>query len=273
MDWNQGYTAAFRAMRVDPRTWEPCGVLDGVDKVEIDRDATDDAPLLETCSMTVTRAALDAFEPGWHRVVMEASQGRTGASVPVATLWLDAGKSKYDKGYREDALEGRSALWQAADATVGDGEYAPKGADGPALAGQLLEACIDAPVHVEGSVQLVDHIVYDLDASVLAAAWAILNACGCCIQLDGRGEVHVRTLPTEPALSVDRNGAAGIMPQVDVDGGKICYSREFAPDVYPFSVVHGAIAERGMPEGLYRITSQKLTCDRGIIVEETVEAV
>ena len=270
MDFTQGYSARWRVERVDPVTWEPCRTLSGVEKIEVERDATDDAPLLETASMTVTSAALDAFEPGWHRITMEAVQGFTGESVAVSTVWLDAESRTYDKGYREDGLQGRSTLHQAADATIGDGRYAPKGADGAAWAADALGSCIDAPVHVEGSAQLADHIVFDLDSSVMAAVWAVLRSIGFCIQLDGRGEVHIGPMPTAPALSLDRAGACILQPKVKEKAGALTYTREWAPSVYPFSVVNGALPERGL-DGLYRITSQKLTCGMGVEVEETVE--
>ena len=272
MEWTQGYSSRWRVDRIDPATWEPCGVLLGVEKAEVERDATDDAPLLETASMTVASAALEAFEPGWHRITMEAVQGTASAAVDIATVWLEADGSTYDMGYREDSLQGRSALHQAADAEIGDGQYAPMGADGAMWAGTALEGCIDAPVHVEGSFTLSEHIVFDLGAKVLAAVWAVLDAGGFCIQLDGRGEVHVRPMPTVPELDVDRAGACAVMPKFKLKAGAVTYTREWAPGVHPFSVVRGALPERGL-DGLYRVASQKFTCDKGVQVEETVEAI
>ncbi len=272
MDWQQGYASRWRVDRIDPATWEPCETIGGIEDVTIESDGTDAAPLLETAGMTVTRAALEAFEPGWHRVVMEATQGQLSEAVDLGTVWLDVDNSTYDRGYRQDKLGGRSTLHQAADAPIGDGQYAPKGADGAAWAGERLSTVIDAPVHVEGSYRLADHIVFDLDASVLEAVWDVLRAGDYIIQLDGRGEAHIMPMPTVPALSVDRSGACIFMPKVTRDGAAATYTREWAPDVHPFSLVYCAIPERGL-DGLHRVLSQKLTCKRGVTVEETVEVI
>lgn len=273
MDWNQGYISKWMVERIDPQTWEPCGVLDGVENISVESDSTDDAPLLETASVTVTRPALDSFESGWYRITMQATQGAGGAVIPIATIWLDPTRSRYDKGYREDSLSGKSVLWQASEEKVGDGKYAPKGADGAEFVASLLEAVIDAPVNIEGGFSLEDHVVFDLDASVLEAAWAVLNAGNHVIQIDGRGEVHILPMPTTPSLVVDRSGACGLMPEVSVEDGKAVYEREFMPDVRPFSMVRCSLPEHGLPEGMYRVTSQKLKCDKGILVEESVEVV
>ena len=272
MDWTQGYASRWRVERVDPTTWEACGTLDGVEDVEVERDGTDEAPLLETASITVTSAAADEFAPGWHRITMEAVQGLTSELVDIATIWLEQGDGEYDRGYRKDKLDGRSALHQASDTAVGDGQYAPKGADGPEFAATLLRGCIDAPVYGDGSSRLEGHVVFDLEASVLQAAWSVLHACGYTMQLDGRGEVHVVPIPTEPSLSIDRAGACIVLPKVTFDSGELTYTREWAPDVYPSSVVRGAVPERGL-DGDYRVLSQKLTCKRGVTVQETVEAI
>lgn len=272
MDWTQGYTSRWRVDRVDPATWETCGTLYGVEEISVERDGTDEAPLLETASMTLTSAAFDAFEPGWHRIVMDATQGLVGEAVDIATVWLEAGEGEYDKGYRRDKLEGRSVLHQASDYEVGDGQYAPKGADGAEFAASLLRSRIDAPVHVDGSFRLADHVVFDLGASIIAAAWAVLREGGFCLQVDGRGEVHVIPMPTAPALAIDRAGSCIVAPKVSYNAGELTYTREWAPDVLPFSVVRGAIPERGL-DGDYRVLSQRLTCSRGVTVEETVEVI
>ena len=273
MDWTKGYSSRWRVERIDPRTWGPCGELGGVESAEVERDISDAAPLLETASMTVTSPALQAFEPGWHRIVMEARQGTASASVALATVWLEAESGTYDKGYREDKLAGRSALWQASEAIVGDGAYAPRGIDGAQWAADALSRCIDAPVDVVGGgFELKSHIVFDLGSSVLKAAWQVLRPNGWCIRLDGRGEVHIAELPSVPALALDRAGSCTLMPQTSWSASGMAYTREWAPGVTVGDVVRGAVPERGL-DGLYRITSQKLACDKGVSVQETVEAI
>lgn len=276
VDFSQGYSARWRVERIDARTWGPCGPLGGVESIEIDRDGSDDAPLLETASMKVTGAALESFEPGWHRVTMEAVQGSSSEAVPIATLWLESDSGKYDKGFREDAIKGRSVLWQAAEADMGKGEFAPKGVDGAAWCAQALSAAIDAPVSAVGGFELADSYVFDLGrdkdrgSSVAKAVWTLLDAYGWCMQIDGRGEVSILPKPTEPALVIDRQGAGIVQPAVSYSSGTRTYRREWMPNVHPYSLVLGMLPERGL-DGLYAVQAQKLTCARGIVVEETVE--
>lgn len=271
IDWTQGYAASWRVERIDPRTWSPCGIMRSVESIEIERDCTDDAPLLETASMTVTSAALDAFEAGWLRITMEATQGMASEAVPVATLWFDAESGKYDKGYREDKLAGRSVLFQASgdDALVGDGAFVPRGADGAQWCADMLASLIDAPVSARGGFEMERPYVFDLGASVIEAVWALLKSFGWCIQVDGSGEVALLPMPTEPALVLDREGAAVLLPSVGYKDGTRSYTREFSPNVHPFSIVRGMLPERGL-DGDYRVRTQKLTCDRGITVQEEV---
>ena len=48
---------------------------------------------------------------------------------------------------------------------------------------------------------------------------------------------------------------------------KRIYKREWWPDVLPFSIVHGSLSSVGF-DGDFRVVSQQITCNRGIVVEE-----
>ena len=271
MDWTGSYESTFRVERVDPVTWEPCGTVANVDEITVDRDGTDAAPLLETATIRVTSDPSRPIEPGWMRIVMDAVQDGSSESSPVATLWFEAARGRYDRGYREDELTGASALWQASgDTKIGDGAWAPKGADGARWCADRLAEFIDAPVNVDGTgFELAESIVFDLDATVLEAVWAVLDAGGWILRIDGRGEVHVCEKPTEPSLVLDQDGSCSLMPGTDYGDGALTYSREWHPDVLPFSLVKAAMPEYGL-DGVFEVKSQKLTCGKGIVVEESV---
>ena len=112
---------------------------------------------------------------------------------------------EYDFGKQAVKAEGYSVLYPASVTTVVTGEYAPKGINGAEYAGALLASAINAPVEVEGSFTLNDHVVHKIGSSVLEAVWAVLDAGGFIMQIDGRGVVHIRPKPTEPALTIDSN--------------------------------------------------------------------
>ena len=273
MDWFGSYTSTFRVERVDPVTWEQCGTLVNVDEIEIERDGTDKAPMIETASMKVTSDPLEPFESGWLRITIDAVQGNSSESEPVATLWFDSESGRYDKGFREDNLVGTSVLRQASgDVKIGDGAWASKGIDGSRWCADVLSEFIDAPVHIDdGGFELSESIVFDLDASVLEAVWSVLTPNGWIIRIDGRGEVHLCKKPSSESLVLDGAGSCSLIPGTEYGDGKSTYSREWAPDVGPFSVVRASVPEYGL-DGLYRVMSQRLSCTHGIVVEECVEA-
>lgn len=223
MEWTGGYSAEWTVFRVNRDTWEDDGVLEGVTSVSIDRSRDEDAPLLETGSMTVMA---DSLDEGWYRVCMTSTQqGRE--RWPMATLLFERSSARFEHGARELTCTGRSALYPASQVKLAYGTYAPAGCDGAAYAAQLIADCSPAPVRVEGGFTLVDDVVFDIGASYLEAAWLVLDAAGWCMQVTERGEVVVRAKPTEPALELNRANAGLLVPGVDDD-----WSIEQVPNRY-----------------------------------------
>ena len=197
MDWSQSYSTSWRIFRVNRETWADAEQITNADKVDITRTA--DGELLESGSMEVT----GQFAADYYRIVMTAEQGGDVERVDVATLLFNVNSGKVDKGVITQTADGYSVLYPASKTVVLMGEYAPAGVDGARYAGDLLRSAINAPVIVEGSFTLNDHVVHEVGSSVIEAVWAVLNAGGFVIQIDGRGVVHILPQPTEPALTVD----------------------------------------------------------------------
>ena len=327
MDWTRSYTSTWRVFRVNRRTWADGEAVRKVSSASVSRTA--DGNLLESGSMDVT----GDFETDYYRIVMTADQGGELTRVDVATLLFEVSDGETDYGRTTHSAEGHSVLYPASTTAVTVGEYAPAGADGAWYAAKLLEEAINAPVEIEGSFILNDHVVHELGSSVLDAAWAVLDAGGFVIQIDGRGVVHIRPKPTEPTLVIN-NGSIGMLsngisfsttigdipnryiviegdditmavnddPQsivstvsrgycVDVvdtsptpvNGKTILeyandrlkemsilkeerqYVREYAPDVFLYSLVRSSIS--GL-QGDLRVSSQSIQCKHGISVTE-----
>lgn len=197
MNYGQSYSATWRVFRVNRQTWADAERIDNVDSVNITRTA--DGALLESGSLSVT----GQFEPDYYRIVMTAEQGGEVERVDVATLLFDVNGGTFDYGTQTQEADGYSVLYPASTTSVVAGEYAPAGINGARYAADLLASVINAPVEVEGSFTLNDHIVHEIGKPVLDAVWAVLNAGGFVIQIDGRGIVHIRPKPTEPALVLD----------------------------------------------------------------------
>lgn len=327
MDWSKSYTAEWRAFRVNRDTWADAEMMTSIESVNAMRTAG--GRMLESGSIELT----GKFESDYYRIVMTATQGADVERVNVCTLLFEVDGGTVDYGTTVTKVNGSSVLYPASVTAVTTGEYAPKGADGAIYARDLLQNAINAPVEVEGSFILDDHIVHELGSSVIDAVWAVLDAGGYIIQIDGRGVVHIRPKPTEPALVIDSTSIGLLSNGIDfdndaseipnryivIDDGVITtavnndenssvsftnrgyyvdlvdtsptptngqtmmeyasdklhqasilkytrsYMREYAPDVYPYSIIRASI------DGLfgdYRVESQSISCGNGITVNE-----
>ena len=197
MDWSKSYSSTWRVFKVNPATWADGETLTAVDSVSVTKTA--DGSLLESGGMELS----GAIEPAYYRIVMTADQGGELARVDVATLLCITNGGGYDYGNMSYSANGYSVLYPASVTAISVGGYAPAGVNGAEYAAEILSAAINAPVEVEGSFTLNNAIVHELGTSVLDAAWAVLDAGGFVIQIDGRGVVHILPKPTEPALTID----------------------------------------------------------------------
>lgn len=204
MNWLQSYSASWRIFRVNRDTWADAERVSGVVSVSVLKTA--DGDLIESGSMEV----IGDFQPDYYRIVMNAEQGGEEQRVDVATLLFDSNGGDFDYGINTEDVDGFSVLYPASVTMVTDGEYAPKGVNGAVYARDLLQSCINAPVQVEGSFVLNEHIVHELGTPILEAVWHVLNAGGFVIQIDGRGVVYIRPQPTQPALVMD-NSQRGLL--------------------------------------------------------------
>lgn len=197
MDWNSSYSAEWRVYRVNRDTWADREQVSNVDSVSLTRTASGN--LLESGSLSVS----GEFESDYYRVAMIAEQGGETVRVNICTLLFDVkggnGISQTPNGY--------SVLFPASTTAVLPGQYAPAGIDGAQYAAQLLRSSINAPVQVDGSFTLNDHIVHEIGGGVLDAVWAVLDAGNFVMQIDGSGIVHILPKPTETVLMLTSNNA------------------------------------------------------------------
>lgn len=327
MNWTKSYTSTWRVFRVNRKTWADGEMLEKVDSASVSRTA--DGQILESGSLEVS----GEFNTDYYRIVMTAEQSGEIERVDVATLLFEVKGGSIDFGRTVHEVDGFSVLYPAETTAITLGEYAPAGVDGVKYAKELLESAINAPVETEGSFILNNHIVHELGSSVIEAVWAVLDAGGYIIQIDGRGVVHIRPKPTEPTLKItnanigmlsngidfesdmseipnryividdtnvviaENNNPESIVSTVNrgyfvdmvdtsptpVDGKTLqeyandrlralsvlkderTYKREYAPNVYLYSIVRASID--GL-QGDLRVTSQSIDCGNGIVVSE-----
>ena len=217
IDWPAGYSAEWRVMRVDPKSWGDTEELVGVNSVTINRDCTDDFPLLESATLDCDISVNSEFEEGWYRVEMLARQNDAAERYPIATLLLQSGSGTIDRGYKHVAIDGYSVLKPAADRYLTAGVYAPKGMNAVDFVQRLLEECVDAPIVTEGSFDLNDYYVFPLGTSYIEAVWTILDAGNFVMQIDGYGRIHILPKPTEYDFDLSETNARYVQPAFDYE--------------------------------------------------------
>ena len=213
LDWQRSYASAWRVYRVNPETWADAERVEGIDSITVTRDATGDAPLMESGTVTVTNADLPR---GWYRVAMVAEQDGTRERVDVATLELVRGKGTVNHASQTDSVTARSVLYPASTYELSPSQYAPAGSDGAEYAARLLRLNCVAPVEVVGDgFPLAGNVVPEEGESALSVAWRVVDAGGHVIRITGDGTIRVMPRPTTPALELDGAGASLLLPSVD----------------------------------------------------------
>lgn len=215
MDLASGFTSEWKLMRVNPDTWENMAEVPGVKTVKVNRDGTDDYPMLEAATVNMDVAVGDEFEEGYYRIVMRATEGRGFEAYDIATLLMQSSSGTTDRRVTGIEVTGTSVLQGAKDKKLLVGTYAPKGVDGADYCASLLRECIPAPVTVDGSFTLDEHVVFGVGISYLQAVWTILDYAGWCIRISGRGEVRISKKPETATLLLDKANARKVLPGID----------------------------------------------------------
>ena len=203
----------WRLMEVDPATWASTDEMPGEISASVTRDAS--TPLLESANVVIESAVDAAPRETWARLDALVD----GARHAVATMLLVPVPSEVRRGRKRVSYDGYSVLKPAADVQLTAGEHIPAGADGAAEAVRMLSACTPAPVSADGTFRLAEPMVFGVKTTYLDAAWMLVDKSGWCIQLDGDGAVHVRPMPTDAVLDVDKGGSRMIGTAVQSDDG------------------------------------------------------
>lgn len=213
INWANSYSTFWRLVSVDPDTWADSRTLENVGSAKVTRTA--DGNLLEAGSIEVVA---DDFAPGYYRLMCTAVD-TNGASelVNVCTLLLEGASRTYNQGAQVITANGKSVLYPASVRYLIGGEYAPANVNGALYAATLLRECIYAPIEVETGYTLNNNVVFPFGSSVLDAAWMVLNAGNCVMQIDGGGVVHIRSMPTLPSLELSNANARLLVPGIKAE--------------------------------------------------------
>ena len=215
IDWSAGYRCEdWRAYLVDTRTWADSGMVAGISSLSVERTIDGEAPLLESGSLVVDRVPGERLVEGYWRIAMLAVQDGETERVDLCTLLVQSSTGTVERGVDALSVDGRSVLWPASVSLMEAGSYAPAGSDAVALAASYLRAAVAAPVEVQGSATIDQHVVFDVGSSALQAAWSLLDACGYTIRISGDGTIRILPTPDTPSLELGQASTRLLHPGV-----------------------------------------------------------
>lgn len=191
---------------MNPSSWLPGAIVDGVKSATVKSSVNDGTPLLQSGSIDTT----GILDDGYYRVEMISDTAQA-----IATLLFTTDGKEFDHGAWSATMAGKSVLAPAAERKITKGTFVPKGSNGAEWCKDALNDVIKAPVEVHGSFSLAEDVVIDLGASYIDAVWQVLDVGGWCMQIDGEGVVHIRKKPTDPKLKITYENQDLFMPKVE----------------------------------------------------------
>lgn len=240
MDLSGTYSSEFRLMKVNTESWSDEAEVPGVVSATIDKNCTDDYPLLESGSFTIDTGINEEFEPGWYRLEMLATDpSGEHERLAIATQRLQSVRGFINRGYDAKEVVGQSVLQPLAKRKTSVGMHVPKGINAiDWLLNQIFSISV-APVQVDGDGFIIDeHYVFDPGTTYLRAAWDILGLGDWCIDISGEGLVTLRPKPTEASIILDQSTKGLLLPGINYD-----YDLTNIPNHYVAIASNGTIAE------------------------------
>jgi len=228
IDYTSHYTVRWHVYHVNEDTWDEDFELPGIVSASLDRDCTDDVPLLETSSITCFTSLMDDFRDGYYRIIAEIEQGSSFSRIPMTTQLYRLSDEMYDYVGKEMTLRGQSVLLPSSEIMMRDGVFVPKDSNGAEWVLRQLRTTVKAPVILEGDgYSLKRHIVYDSNDTILSAIWGVLDAGKWCLQIDGNGVIHIVEKPKDPKVVISAESTRLLHPEV-----KRSVSKENIPNRY-----------------------------------------
>lgn len=238
--------------------------LKNVTECNIERDATDETSLLESCSVSLDTTS---FSAGWYAIdaLSDGVRNRLG----VFYLALDE-VSQESNGSMTYTLAGKSVLYPAYSEKVVAGWSVVKGDSGIDAITKLLSSC---PVDIDiEPFAIAKTQTYSSNVTKLGACWSILRSAGMCIQLGGGDDINdcsIRVIPTPTYPSKTISLKSGeLTGQVSVSDDEVGYSCRI--NGRPYDRVYVELPTFGIQTNL-SIASQSIDLSSGLICDETLK--
>ena len=206
-----GYTAAFYATFIDPRTW-----LD-TDRFEITGGSVSRGEDSLKQNATLTCTDYDEQEERWVRIYMDAEQSGDVSHTPLFTGMATSPSRKIDGAVTERTLDCYSVLKPCDDILLQRGWYVPSGKNAAQAIQDLLKVT-PAPVKVEGdSPYISEALIAEDDETNLTMIDKILKAIDWMLQIEGDGTIVLMPIPEEPVIELSPHAFDIIEPSLSIE--------------------------------------------------------
>lgn len=215
MNWAAGFSATYRAYRVNPDTWEDETEIPVVSG-SITRDMDDD--LIDSASIVLRKAVGEI----WIRIYLIAEQNGGTERIPLFTGLTSAPTRDLDGTRESYAVDCYGRLKAASDMLLPLGYYVAAGAKGAETIIALLRMAGITATAPQSSSYVMDYIIAEAGETVLTMARRVASAIGWLIRVNGRGEVSIQPYSSQIRGKLSNDNDIMEMSVTDTDDWYSC---------------------------------------------------
>jgi len=210
IDYSKGFSAAYYATVVDPRTWRDA------DRIEIT-----EASISRTASELRTTASFKCLDYPAEteqivRIYIETSQHGSNERSALFTGLACSPSDEINGTITENKIDCYSILKYAQDVLLDRGWYAPVEMPASVIIRQLFED-IPAPIIIEdNSPELAEAVVAENGESKLSMVDKILTAIGWTMTVLGDGTIRIAPEEMKAKIAIDPLSFDIIEPEIDI---------------------------------------------------------
>ncbi|MBR0482327.1 MAG: hypothetical protein IJJ48_07645 [Firmicutes bacterium] len=197
MNWANGFSAKYTYAIVDASSWNDLEVYDltGGSVMKSENG------LMESADMIITDIPVEG--EAWVRIYLNATSDSEGTREALFTGLLQVPATDWNGRMESHNAELYSVLKPAEDVHMTKGWYAPAGANGAAVAAELLSVSAAPVEYAENAPTLTSAIIAESNETNLTMAQKLVAAIGWRIRITGMGEIRILPKATETSAVLD----------------------------------------------------------------------
>ena len=209
MDWNEGFTASYYAVEINPNTWQESGVIEIIDG-NIKRERSD---LLESADFTTRE--YDGAER-FIRLYLDTKQNGASEHTALFTGLTSSPVRDINGRVETSRVDCFSVLKPCQDVLLQRGYYVPASLPLNNVF-RKLASYTPAPKEIEGELPaLSSAIIAEEDETALTMMWKIIKAVDWRMRVTGEGTIEVAPPTGQAVATFDAIENDAIEPEINV---------------------------------------------------------